>query len=106
MSEPTNLAHDASGAGRSKGGEAADSGYALEEYNFEAPDEKTIQYLEKQWLRFCRSIGLEGEVPDIRAVIAAQATRPAPTPPPSHPLARPFLAASRWLKAHPDTEEP
>ena len=116
MSDPTNLARDGAAAGSqdpAQSGEAEPQGGAaprarrpLPNFDFDTPDEASMQFLEEQWRRFCGSIGLEGEIPDIRAIVAAQRTNPPPTRRRSHKLVRPFSALSDWLKAHADVEEP
>jgi len=41
----------------------------------DTPDEESMQLLEREWWRFCHSIGLT-EMPDIRAILAAPDTNP------------------------------
>jgi len=66
--------------------------------NFKTPDEASMQFLEEQWLVFCREYGLKGDVPDLRAIVAARAARAQ-----MHPesrwrrLVRPFVAAYHWF---------
>ena len=55
-----------------------------------------MQFLGEQWLRFCRRIGYQGEVPDIRAILAAKRAR-APERR-VHPLVRPFVALRDWFE--------
>ena len=87
----TNAAEDDANEGLG----AADAGRELPNFDFETPDEASMQFLEGQWLRFCRRIGLRGDVPDIRAILAAKAAR-APTKQ-GHPLVRPFVALRDWF---------
>jgi hypothetical protein len=116
MSDPTNLARDPTPARSEESapsGEAVPEGAAapskrreLPKFDFDTPDEASMQFLEEQWRRFCGTIGLEGEIPDIRAIVAARRTNPPPTRRRSHKLVRPLAALSDWLKGHPDLEEP
>jgi hypothetical protein len=110
MSDPTNLARDAARAAGTEGEGAHQSSEArnartIADLDFETPDEASMQFLEEQWRRFCKSIGLEGEVPDIRGVFAAEGTSPTLTGQQSRKLVRPFAALSRWLNGYPDLEE-
>lgn len=69
--------------------------------NFETPDEASMQFLEEQWLRFCRNIGLKGDVPDIRAIVAEKAARAEKLPERRrHWLVRPFVAACHWFNEY------
>jgi len=95
MTDPTNLAKDHSGA------KPAAPKRDFQDLNFDTPDEESIQFLEEQWERLCRSIGLEGEIPDIREAFASENTEPPPRGRRSHWLVRPFVAAYDWLNAHP-----
>lgn len=109
MSNEDNLAHEmegrlaepASSGGSTAGSEARRAPRDMKDYNFETPDEESMQFLEEQWQRFCRSIGLEGDIPDVRAALAAERTalpvRPVPVP----LLVRPFAAVRRWLRGFP-----
>jgi|SRR5690242_12922217 len=99
MREPTNLAKNgAVGPSAGSGGTRR----RLPNFDFDTPDEESMQFLEEQWLRFCRSVGLAGEVPDIRAIVAARKIQPPPPPPrrTSHWLVRSFVAVRDWLNAH------
>jgi hypothetical protein len=88
----TNAAEDAA----NEGPDAADAQRELPNFDFETPDEASMQFLEEQWLRFCRRIGYQGEVPDIRAILAAKA---ASAPERGvHPLVRPFVAVRDWFE--------
>ena len=87
MSDPTNLARDVA-AGKLPQRRAS---RPLPNMDFDTPDEESMQLLEESWLRFCRSIGLQGEVPDIRAALAARKANP-PAPRRPHWLVRPFVA--------------
>ena len=115
MSDSTNLARDRAGAGSTEpeedcavGSGAPRRGRRMHaKLDFENPDEATMQFLEEQWVRFCRSAGLEGEVPDIRAILAEKAARAqAVRKRRRHWLVRPFAAVADWLKGHPDLEGP
>lgn len=103
MSEPTNLARKGEAV---PGADAAPSEERVRpKLTFDPPDEATLQFLEEGWRRFCvEHIGLEGEVPDIRAIVAAQRTNPPPGRR-SHNLVRPFSALADWIKGHPDLED-
>lgn len=79
-----------------KGPEAAEARLELPNFDFETPDEDSMQFLEAQWLKFCRRIGYQGEIPDIRAILAAKAARAAERRP--HPLVRPFVALRDWFE--------
>ena len=70
------------------------------ELDFDTPNEDSMQFLEEQWSRFCKRIGLQ-EVPDIRAILAAYDAAPPRPKRRSHWLVRPFVAAYRWLNTHP-----
>jgi len=87
MSDPTNLTRDAE-AGEPP--ERRDS-RPLPNFDFDTPDEDSMQLLEESWGRFCRSIGLDKDIPDIRAILAARKTSPPPQRRP-HWLVRPFVA--------------
>ena len=96
MREPTNLASDQAVPGTNAGPPAR---RALPNFDFETPDEESMQFLEAQWRRFCNKVGLQ-EVPDIRAILAAKYAAPPPRRR-SHWLVRPFLAVYHWFNAHP-----
>lgn len=92
MSDPTNLAHDGAGHHTAEGRGSR----PLPNMDFDTPDEESMQLLEESWLRFCRSIGLKGDIPDIRADLAARKANP-PAPPRRHWLVRPFVAIYDWF---------
>ena len=78
--------------------DTAGSPRPIRDLNFETPDEDSMQFLEEQWLRFCRRAGLEGEVPDIRAILAEKAARAqVVSKRRRHWLVRPFVAVYDWF---------
>ena len=95
MSDPTNLARN--GRGSKPTAPARD----FQDIDFEAPDEESMQLIEEHWRRFCRTIGLEGDIPDIRETFATKYTEPAPRWRRAHWLVRPFVAVYDWLNSHP-----
>jgi hypothetical protein len=108
MSDPTNLAKDAAGARSREGAaDAPDSDTVRRtrrvppKLDFDTPDEESMQFIEDQWRKFCRSVGLEGDIPDIRAIAAARKTRLPRGGRQSHWLVRPFFAVHRWFKTYP-----
>jgi hypothetical protein len=73
----------------------------LPNFDFKTPDEASMRFLEDQWLRFCRDIGLEGDVPDIRAILAAKYARAAaPRQHRRHWLVRPFVAVYHFFNEY------
>jgi hypothetical protein len=63
-----------------------------------------MQFIERQWLRFRRSAGIEGEIPDIRAVIAAESTKPVSHRRRLSRRVRQFVNSS--FDAHPERKRP
>jgi hypothetical protein len=105
MRDKTNLAHDVAPTRSAEGSpEPSASGEArrkLPNFDFVTPDEESLRFAEEQWLRFCRSIGLEGDVPDIRPVFLARDAQPPRRRRASHWLVRPFVALFDFLNDHP-----
>lgn len=111
MTDPTNLARDVFAAqakatpkeeaGEPGSGPGRSAPRLLSEFDFENPDEKTLQFIEEQWVRFCRSVGLECEVPDIRATFTAPDAEWPTRRRKLHWLVRPFAAVRDWFITHP-----
>jgi hypothetical protein len=91
----TNLANDTGAGGSADGGELPD----IMDFDFDTPDEASMQLLEDSWLHFCHTIGLQ-DIPDLRAILAAHDANP-PQRPRRHWLVRPFVAAYEWLTTYP-----
>jgi hypothetical protein len=92
MSDPTNLTRDAAAAEPPERRASRPSPNC----DFDTPDEESMQLLEESWRRFCRSLGLTGDVPDIRASLAARKANPPPQRR-AHWLVRPFVAIYDWF---------
>ena len=89
----TNLAKDKARGGPAARGELP----PLADFDFDTPDEASMQLLEQAWRRFCGTVGLQ-ETPDLRAILAAHDASP-PRRRQRHWLVRPFVAAYDWLNA-------
>lgn len=94
MTDPTNLA-------KSTVARPSTTKRELQDLDFDTPNEESMEFLEDEWRQFCHSIGLKGEIPDIRAILAAEDKTPKPHGRQSHWLVRPFVAVYDWLRAHP-----
>jgi len=79
------------------GGSAADAeSPPLPTFDFDTPDEASMQLLEEGWRRFCGTVGLR-EIPDLRTLLAAHDAKPPRPQRKSHWLVRPFVAVYSWL---------
>lgn len=108
MRDPTNLASDMTAAHSAEAGHVDDAATAgvpsdrrpfLPNFDFDNLDEESIKFLEEQWVRFCGAIGLTGDIPDLRAHLAAE--REERQRRRSRWFVRPFFALYAWLKTHP-----
>jgi hypothetical protein len=95
MLDPIKLPNDTGTGGSAAGGESEE----LMDFDFDTPNEASMQFLEASWREFCGRVGLK-EIPDLRAILAAHdANPPQPRWRRSHWLVRPFVAAYDWLNA-------
>ena len=92
MSDPTNPTRDVA-TGETPERRAS---RPVSDLDFDTPDEDAMQLLEESWRRFCGSIGLTGDIPDIRAILSARKADPPPQRR-RHWLVRPFVAMYDWF---------